>query len=192
VVRTNYAGRTDLNNLTARTFLDERAPRMPPSAGGRHTLSGRMGDTPAPSARRVAGILISHVVPFPLFGCAEHFPLFRSRKKWISVVCFPSFVKCGAPNLKVCSVETNHQEAHRICLIRTGRREDNGYTLLNVPLQGGRIGDKQFLLRGRVRAPGTLDTSSLPFGWGLDIAYYEKKNLISSNIWLLDKVPDDT
>jgi len=29
-------------------------------------------------------------------------------------------------------------------------------------------GKHAFFLRGRVRTPGSLDTSSLPFGWGLD------------------------
>jgi hypothetical protein len=62
------------------------------------------------------------------FMCAP----FSSRKK----TCCPPFIKGGAPNLKVCPAgmpadknniflrgqrETNHQEAHRIGLIRAGQ-----------------------------------------------------------------------
>jgi hypothetical protein len=35
-------------------------------------------------------------------------------------------------------------------------------------------GKHAVLLRGRVRTPGTLDTSILPFGWGLDTATMRK------------------
>jgi len=146
-----WQGWLDLNRIYSHNFLDERAPRMPPHAGGRHTLSGGWATL---RTRRVADIMISHVVPFPLCGCAEQVSYFRSRKKWISVVFFPSFIKCGAPNLKVlpCGDKTSRGAPHRS--YQDGQARGQRIYSFECSTPGRAHGRHAVILGGRVRTPG--------------------------------------
>jgi len=140
-----------LNRISSHTFLAERAPRMPPPAGGRHTLSGRLGDTANPQSRGYYDISRCFCSLIWMRRTVTNLPFTQkvNIRRLLPVLCQ---MRCTQLEGLFCGDKPSRGAPHRS--YQDGQARGQRIYSFECSTPGRAHGRHAVILGGRVRTPG--------------------------------------